>query len=79
MPNNPNKIDDKLSINNSRKYKILYIITSLGIGGAEKLLLYYLKNLDRNKYSLYVCCFRDKPDDLLVEMSDYSEVHNLKI
>ncbi len=40
--------------------------------------MYYLK-IDRNKYSLYVCCFRDKPDDLLVEMSDYSEVHNLKI
>ena len=61
------------------KIKILYIITSLGIGGAEKLLLYYLKKLDRQKYSLYVCCFREKPDDLIEEMSMYSQVINLKI
>lgn len=79
MPNNSNKIADKLNVNNSRKYKILYIITSLGIGGAEKLLLYYLKNLDRQRYSLYVCCFRERPDDLLEAMSEYAEIHNLKI
>jgi glycosyltransferase involved in cell wall biosynthesis len=79
MLNNPNNIAGKLNTNNSRKYKILYIITSLGIGGAEKLLLYYLKNLDRQKYSIYVCCFRDKPDDLITEMSECAEVHNLKI
>jgi len=79
MLNNPNKIAGRLNTNSSRKYKILYIITSLGIGGAEKLLLYYLKNLDRQKYSIYVCCFRDKPDDLITEMSECAEVHNLKI
>ena len=61
------------------RIKILYVITSLGLGGAEKLLLYYLKNLDEKKYSLYVCCFREKPDDLIVEMSKYAEIINLKI
>jgi glycosyltransferase involved in cell wall biosynthesis len=61
------------------KIKVLYVITSLGLGGAEKLLLYYLKNLDKKKYSIYVCCFRDKPDDLMEEMSDYAEIINLKV
>ena len=71
----PNKIkNDQLG-----KIKILYIITSLGLGGAETLLLYYLKNLDKKKYNLYVCCFREKPDDLIEEMSAYAEVINFKI
>jgi len=61
------------------KIKILYVITSLGLGGAEKLLFSYLKNLDKKKYSLYVCCFREKPDDLLEEMSEYAKIINLKI
>jgi len=62
-----------------KKIKLLYIITSLGLGGAEKLLLYYLKNLDKSKYSLYVCCFREKPDDLMLEMSEFAEIFNLKV
>jgi glycosyltransferase involved in cell wall biosynthesis len=62
-----------------KKIKILYVITSLGLGGAEKLLLYYLKNLDKNKYRLYVCCFREKPDDLLLETQKYAQVINLNI
>lgn len=62
-----------------KKIKLLYIITSLGLGGAEKLLLYYLKNLDKGKYSLYVCCFREKPDDLIPEMSEFAQIINLKV
>lgn len=61
------------------KTKILYIITSLGLGGAEKLLLYYLKNLDKNKYDLNVCCLREKPDELYSEILKYAAVTNLKI
>ena len=61
------------------KTKILYIITSLGLGGAEKLLLYYLINLDKSKYSLNVCCLREKPDDLYPEIAKYATVINLKI
>lgn len=62
-----------------RKTKILYVITSLGLGGAENLLLSYVKRLDRNKYSFYVCCLREKPDDLILDISDYAEVTNLRI
>ena len=62
-----------------KKIKLLYIITSLGLGGAEKLLLYYLKNLDKDKYSFYVCCFREKPDDLIPEMSEFAQIINLKV
>jgi L-malate glycosyltransferase len=61
------------------KIKILYVITSLGLGGAEKLLLSYVKRLDHKKYSFYVCCFRDKPDDLNLEISEFAEIINLKI
>jgi len=62
-----------------KRTKILHIITSLGIGGAENLLLSYLKNLDKKKYSFYVCCLRDKPDDLNIEISNYAQIINLKM
>jgi glycosyltransferase involved in cell wall biosynthesis len=62
-----------------RKIKILYVITSLGLGGAEKLLLDYVKRLNSEKYSFYICCFRDKPDDLIGEISKYAEVTNFRI
>ena len=62
-----------------KKIKILYVITSLGLGGAEKLLLSYLKNLDQNKYSLNVCSLREKPDELLKDISNFASVTNLKI
>lgn len=37
--------------------KILFFITDLGIGGAERLLLAILEKLDRKKYYPVVCCF----------------------
>ncbi len=54
-------------------------MTSLGLGGAETLVLSYLKNLDPRKYSLFVCYLREKPDDLSEEMSGYATMINLKI
>lgn len=36
------------------KKKILFVITHLQLGGAQKLLLWLIKNLDRDKYSLYL-------------------------
>jgi glycosyltransferase involved in cell wall biosynthesis len=62
-----------------KKNKILYVITSLGIGGAEKLLLSYLKGFDHSKYEFYVCSLREKPDDLTQEISKFAEVINLKV
>ena len=38
-----------------RKKKILFIITYLELGGAQKQLLSLIKGLDRDKYSLYLC------------------------
>ncbi|MFH1768865.1 MAG: glycosyltransferase family 4 protein [Candidatus Omnitrophota bacterium] len=35
--------------------KILFIITYLELGGAQKQLFYLIENLDRDKYSLYLC------------------------
>jgi glycosyltransferase involved in cell wall biosynthesis len=37
------------------KIKIVYIINSLALGGAEKLLLDICQNLDKSKYEIYVC------------------------
>ena len=59
--------------------KVLFVITSLGLGGAEKLLFYYLRDLDKSKYSFSVCCLRAEPNDLLPVISNYTKVHNLKI
>ena len=42
------------------KIKILYIITSSGIGGAEKILYYTATGLDYNKYDISVCSLKKK-------------------
>jgi len=39
-----------------RKIKIIYVMPSLVIGGAEKLLLTTVKYLDRGRYEIIVCC-----------------------
>ena len=62
-----------------QQIKILYVITSLGLGGAEKLLLSYLEGLDPNKYKFYVCTLRDKPNDLASEISKHAELYNLNV
>ena len=36
------------------KKKILFIITHLGLGGAQKTLLSTIKGLDKNKYEIYL-------------------------
>lgn len=61
------------------KKRLLYIITSLGYGGAERLLLSYIRDLDKNKYEFYVCSLREKPDELQEEVSKYATMINLKI
>lgn len=63
----------------NKKIKILYVITSLGIGGAERLLLSYLKLLDHKKYDFHVIALWEKPDELLSDISTYCEVSILKI
>ena len=42
------------------KIKILFIITSSGIGGAEKILYYTATGLDYNKYDISVCSLKNK-------------------
>lgn len=40
-----------------RKVRILYVIGQLGVGGAERQLIYLASNLDKNRYEVLVCCF----------------------
>lgn len=39
-----------------RKINVLEVIATLGIGGTEKQLVQLVKNLDRKKYNITVCC-----------------------
>lgn len=41
---------------NKKTIKIFYIIESLGSGGAERLLTYTLKNINKNNFSVIVVC-----------------------
>jgi glycosyltransferase involved in cell wall biosynthesis len=44
--------------NNSRPYKIVYLIDGLGMGGAERLMVPILKNLNRELIEPHVCVFQ---------------------
>lgn len=41
-----------------RKYKIVYIIDGLGMGGAERLMIPILRNLSREKFEVRVCALQ---------------------
>src|SRR5215208_90057 len=43
-----------------RKYKIVYVIDGLGIGGAERLMVPILKHLSRETFDPYVCALQSK-------------------
>lgn len=51
------------------KIRLLYIIETLGMGGAERLIVNVLKNIDRNVFSPYVACLFDKRQ-IEAELSD---------
>lgn len=44
----------------SKKYNIIYLIDGLGWGGAERLMIPILSNIDRQFFSVRVCTFKDK-------------------
>lgn len=44
----------------NKPINILYIIWSLGLGGAERVVINLAKGLDRNKFNPIVCCLNDK-------------------
>ena len=60
-----NKLFSKTSQLKSTKpkeLKVLYIIETLTMGGAEKLLAYILRNMDKNKFHPEVICLFNKMD-----------------
>lgn len=59
------------------KIRIVYIITSTGIGGAEKILYYTVTGLDRTKYSISVCSLKEKGEIAKELESDGIKVHCL--
>jgi sugar transferase (PEP-CTERM/EpsH1 system associated) len=42
-----------------RKIKILHVIYSLGMGGAERVIVNYAKYFDKNRYELFVCALTE--------------------
>ncbi|WP_094549493.1 glycosyltransferase family 4 protein [Petroclostridium xylanilyticum] len=51
-------MNEKMQAELSNGAKILYLINSLGLGGAENLLVTTLKHLDRKRFQVDVCCLR---------------------
>lgn len=44
----------------NEKIKIVYVITSTGVGGAEKILYHTIRGLDDNKYTVLLCTLKKK-------------------
>ncbi|MFC1509548.1 glycosyltransferase, partial [Candidatus Omnitrophota bacterium] len=40
--------------------KIIFLHMSIGVGGAEKLRLFLLKNIDKERYNVKICCLGKK-------------------
>jgi glycosyltransferase involved in cell wall biosynthesis len=51
-------LDSNIVREENIKINLLHIISSLQVGGAEKQVVKLLKELDRNKYRITLCCFR---------------------
>jgi len=59
------------------KIKIVYIITSTGVGGAEKMLYHTVTGLDYNRYSVSICSLKEK-GEIAKELEKHGrEVHCL--
>jgi len=56
------------------KRRILHLITRLPIGGAERLLLGILRNLDPNEFESVVCCIQDRG-----ELADEAEALGIPV
>lgn len=50
-----------------KKVKVLYLIDSLSVGGAEKLLLNLVNHIDHSRFELYVCCLKTLRGNALAE------------
>lgn len=46
--------------NTNNRINILYLIWSLGLGGAERVVISLAKNLDKEKFNPIICCLNDK-------------------
>lgn len=44
----------------NKKIKIVYVITSTGVGGAEKILYHTIRGIDDNKYTVLLCTLKKK-------------------
>ena len=59
------------------KIKIAYVITSTGVGGAEKILYHTVTGLDYNQYSVSVCSLKEKGEIAKELEKKGIEVHSL--
>ncbi|MDP1853766.1 MAG: GT4 family glycosyltransferase PelF [Candidatus Omnitrophota bacterium] len=48
------------ALSTKNRINILYVIWSLGLGGAEQVVINLAKNLDKQKFNPIVCCLNDK-------------------
>ena len=57
-----------------KRVNVLYVIWSLGLGGAEQVVINLVKNLDKTKFNPMVCCLNDKG-----KFSDELEREGIKV
>ncbi len=50
-----------------KKIRVLYVIDSLSVGGAEKLLLNLVSHMDHTRFEFYVCCIKVLRGNALAE------------
>lgn len=59
----------------SKKIKILHLIASVGIGGAERVLLTLLKNIDRKKFDIVLGIFTNQRKDKDLLWTECEKLH----
>ena len=52
-------------ISKSKRVRLVFLIDSLGMGGAERLMLQYLKHFDRSIFDLRVCRMHGHKDEMI--------------
>jgi glycosyltransferase involved in cell wall biosynthesis len=53
------------------RVRVVYVTHTLGVGGAEELILNVVTRLPRDRYEPIVCCFEDPPGQMGVEIASH--------
>lgn len=60
MPQTLDTADARTSLPASRPLRVMFVITSMHVGGAETLLLQLIRRLDRARFAPQLCCLKER-------------------